>query len=232
MVQNCRTSDTVPNASPAMNHYPVCPLAHASSPLLTLRHLASGLPRKVLFSHAVLTVLIPYLHKRIRMYALSRAWPDAPSSDSKRRAWDWLVRLESSHATLGLFGFLTFLWDGKCDCFLMTICFVVCPNVFPMCRFRTLSDRLLGLRLVPVRSIVTRNVSYEFMNRQMVWHSFTVRYFFDKFPVVCVTSAHNCNRRSSSFSYFLSSTLGHSDENCLEYPPESIRSTFSDGLWS
>jgi hypothetical protein len=41
-------------------------------------------------------------------------------------------------------------------------------------RYRTLADRLLGLRLVPSQKIINRNVSYEFMNRQMVWHAFTV----------------------------------------------------------
>ncbi len=39
---------------------------------------------------------------------------------------------------------------------------------------RTLADRILGMRLVPSRKLVKRDVSYEFMNRQMVWHAFTV----------------------------------------------------------
>lgn len=33
----------------------------------------------------------------------------------------------------------------------------------------------MGMRLVPSRRLVRRNVSYDFMNRQMVWHAFTVR---------------------------------------------------------
>ena len=41
-------------------------------------------------------------------------------------------------------------------------------------RYRSLSDRLLGMSLVPTSSQVKREVSYEFMNRQMVWHAFTV----------------------------------------------------------
>ena len=40
--------------------------------------------------------------------------------------------------------------------------------------YRTVADRLLNLRLVPARRLVQRDVSYEFMNRQMVWHAFTV----------------------------------------------------------
>ncbi len=40
--------------------------------------------------------------------------------------------------------------------------------------FRTVADRLLNMRLVPSRALLRRDVSYEFMNRQMVWHAFTV----------------------------------------------------------
>lgn len=40
-------------------------------------------------------------------------------------------------------------------------------------RYRSLADRLLKLSLVSTKSKVTREVSYEFMNRQMVWHAFT-----------------------------------------------------------
>jgi len=43
-------------------------------------------------------------------------------------------------------------------------------------RYRTTVDRLLGMKLVPSRRLVRRNVSYDFMNRQMVWHAFTVRF--------------------------------------------------------
>lgn len=43
-----------------------------------------------------------------------------------------------------------------------------------MFRHRTIADRMLGMRLEPSRRLVKRDVSYEFMNRQMVWHAFTV----------------------------------------------------------
>lgn len=46
-------------------------------------------------------------------------------------------------------------------------------------RYRTIADRLLNMRLVPSRRLVKREVSYEFMNRQMVWHAFTVRNIAD-----------------------------------------------------
>lgn len=40
-------------------------------------------------------------------------------------------------------------------------------------RYRTLIDRLLRMRLVPPTSQVSREVSFEYLNRQLVWHAFT-----------------------------------------------------------
>lgn len=112
----------------------------------------SGIPARILGLHAVLSILLPYVHKRVRIHALSNAWPDAPSSDRRRRLWDALLKLESTHTTLSLLNFIIFLWNG---------------------RHRTVADRILGLRLIPSSALLNRNVSYEFMNRQMVWHAFT-----------------------------------------------------------
>ena len=42
-------------------------------------------------------------------------------------------------------------------------------------RYRTMADRLVSMRLVSAKNLTNRQVSYEFMNRQMVWHSFTVK---------------------------------------------------------
>uniref|UniRef100_A0A8H7XXN4 RING-type E3 ubiquitin transferase (cysteine targeting) n=1 Tax=Psilocybe cubensis TaxID=181762 RepID=A0A8H7XXN4_PSICU len=112
----------------------------------------SGLPRKTLLFHGTLTLLLPYLHNRFRSHALSNAWPDAPSSDYRRKVWDALCSVESIYGLLGLANFVAFLWGGK---------------------YRTLADRILRMNLVPSRRLVKRDVSYEFMNRQMVWHAFT-----------------------------------------------------------
>ena len=40
-------------------------------------------------------------------------------------------------------------------------------------RYRTLIDRILRLRLAPSSSQVSREVSFEYLNRQLVWHAFT-----------------------------------------------------------
>ncbi|KAI4525425.1 Pex12 amino terminal region-domain-containing protein [Schizophyllum commune] len=112
----------------------------------------SGLPRRLLLLHGAATLLIPYLHGKLRTYALSKAWPDAPSSDRRRKLWELLTSLESSYAAFSLANFVAFLWNG---------------------RYRTIADRLLKLELTPSSRASQRNVSYEFMNRQMVWHAFT-----------------------------------------------------------
>ncbi|KZT12767.1 peroxisomal biogenesis factor 2 [Laetiporus sulphureus 93-53] len=112
----------------------------------------AGLSYHTLILHGALTTLVPYCHTRLRNHALSQAWPDAPSSDRRRKAWELLTRVESTHGLFGLLNFIAFLWNG---------------------RFRTLADRLFGLRLVPTQRLTRRDVSYEYMNRQMVWHAFT-----------------------------------------------------------
>ena len=40
-------------------------------------------------------------------------------------------------------------------------------------RYRTLLDRVLRLRLAPPTTQVSRQVSFEYLNRQLVWHAFT-----------------------------------------------------------
>ncbi|KAF8528820.1 peroxisomal biogenesis factor 2 [Hysterangium stoloniferum] len=139
-------------------------VSHLSHPI------ASGLPRQTLLLHAAATMLVPYIHSRTRLHALSKAWPDAPSSDPRRKAWDILTHMESLNGALGLTSFVIFLCDG---------------------RYRTWIDRLLRLRLVPSQSTSNRQVSYEFMNRQMVWHAFTEFLIF----LLPLINTHSLRRR-------------------------------------
>ncbi|EKM59328.1 uncharacterized protein PHACADRAFT_136918 [Phanerochaete carnosa HHB-10118-sp] len=127
-------------------------LRYAALPHLDGSSMSFRLPRRLLLIHGVITTLVPYFHTRLRAHALSQAWPDAPSSDRRRKAWELLTRLESLHSTLTLLNFVAFMWNG---------------------RYRMLADRLLRMRLVSTQRITSRDVSYEFMNRQMVWHAFT-----------------------------------------------------------
>lgn len=67
------------------------------------------------------------------------------------------------------------------------------------------------MRLVPSRRLTKRDVSYEFMNRQMVWHAFTVRLF--PFPAFSYSSYQLSVNRNSSFSCSPSSVLEQSVAN-------------------
>ena len=91
---------------------------------------ASGLPRRVLILHGTLTIIIPYLHTRVRTYALARAWPDAPSGDQRHKAWDILTKIESTCSTLGLLSFVLFIWDGR-FAFLFSLDILSRPLIIP-----------------------------------------------------------------------------------------------------
>jgi peroxin-2 len=58
----------------------------------------------------------------------------------------------SAHDVASLASFLVFLVNG---------------------RYRTITDRLLCLRLTPTSHSTSREVSFEYLNRQLVWHAFT-----------------------------------------------------------
>lgn len=77
------------------------------------------------------------------------------TSDSSR----WMQRLSrltslatSTHAFASLVSFAVFLLNG---------------------RYRTLLDRALHMRLTPSSAHTNREVSFEYLNRQLVWHAFT-----------------------------------------------------------
>jgi peroxin-2 len=56
------------------------------------------------------------------------------------------------HSVAAFISFLVFLVNGQ---------------------YRTLIDRILCLRLIPPSARVSREVSFEYLNRQLVWHAFT-----------------------------------------------------------
>jgi peroxin-2 len=69
-----------------------------------------------------------------------------------RRLSNLTARISTIHSIAALGSFLTFLYNG---------------------RYRTLLDRILRLRLVPTTAHTSREVSFEYLNRQLVWHAFT-----------------------------------------------------------
>ncbi|KAK3068130.1 peroxisome assembly protein (Peroxin-2), partial [Teratosphaeriaceae sp. CCFEE 6253] len=77
---------------------------------------------------------------------------DVEPSPLIRRLSRLTTLASSAHDVAGLASFLVFLYNGK---------------------YRTLADRVLRLRLVPSSNQTSREVSFEYLNRQLVWHAFT-----------------------------------------------------------
>nr|POE99450.1 peroxisomal biogenesis factor 2 [Quercus suber] len=76
---------------------------------------------------------------------------DEPSS-FVQRASRLTTTANTTHTVAAFASFLIFLYNG---------------------RYRTLTDRILRLRLVPSTNQTSREVSFEYLNRQLVWHAFT-----------------------------------------------------------
>ncbi|KAJ8297193.1 Ran-specific GTPase-activating protein 1 [Rhodotorula toruloides] len=140
----------------------------------------SNLTRIQKLAYTLLVVLPPYLHSRLQDRMLTSSWADEPLPRSwfslvdlrrlmargrrreeemiqwkrewKRTGWELLNVGERLSAVLGLVNFLVFLYNG---------------------RYRTLIDRVLKMRLVYAQRAFTPNVSFEFLNRQLVWEAFT-----------------------------------------------------------
>ncbi|BGP52618.1 peroxisome assembly protein (Peroxin-2) [Rhodotorula sphaerocarpa] len=131
-------------------------------------------------AYTALVVLPPYLQARLQDRILDSSWADEPlprswfslvdlrrlrtrgrrrtdelarwSGELKRTAYELLSTGERLGAVLGLSNLLIFLYNGK---------------------FRTLLERVLKMRLVYARQTFSPNVSFEFLNRQLVWEAFT-----------------------------------------------------------
>ncbi|ORY06398.1 Pex12 amino terminal region-domain-containing protein [Clohesyomyces aquaticus] len=75
-----------------------------------------------------------------------------PQSDALQFASRMTEYINNAHDIAGLASFLIFLING---------------------RYRTITDRVLRLRLTPTTHAAQREVSFEYLNRQLVWHAFT-----------------------------------------------------------
>ncbi|GAA5922922.1 pex2/pex10/pex12 family protein [Sporobolomyces koalae] len=140
----------------------------------------SSLTRTQKLLYTALFVLPPYLHVRLQDTMLASSWSDEPLPRSwgslvdvrrlfvprprrqeeliqwkrewKRSLWELMGVGEKLGAVAALANFLVFLYNG---------------------RYRTLVDRVLKMRLVYAQRSASPNVSFEYLNRQLVWEAFT-----------------------------------------------------------
>ncbi|KAG5934094.1 peroxisome assembly protein (Peroxin-2) [Claviceps sorghi] len=103
--------------------------------------------------YGLVTVFGKYAWTRWEDWLLEQdvGYEHAPSTRVRQLA-RWTSRLTTIHSAAALASFLVFLLHG---------------------RYRTLLDRILRMRLAPPTSQVSREVSFEYLNRQLVWHAFT-----------------------------------------------------------
>ena len=177
----------------------------------------SGLTRFQLNAYTALAILPTYLHTRLQDTLLTSTWSSHPlprspfsllnpfrllpsrrrsdflspthttiTNEYKRLLYESLQLSEKLGQIIGLVNFLIFLWDG---------------------RFRGVVERVLGMRMAQRKRDVGRNVSFEFLSRQLVWEAFTVRSSSlpsspttSPVPLVLRTDPdpHRLNRNSSS----------------------------------
>eukprot|EP01130_Rhizamoeba_saxonica_P015742 TRINITY_DN7117_c0_g1_i1.p1 TRINITY_DN7117_c0_g1~~TRINITY_DN7117_c0_g1_i1.p1 ORF type:complete len:310 (+),score=28.09 TRINITY_DN7117_c0_g1_i1:1-930(+) len=104
---------------------------------------------KVLTLYFILDVIVPYIRSRLSIYA--QKWVVLPDSDPKKMLWKFIKRAEEIWKILKFINFLVFMYNGK---------------------YSNIMRRLLSLRMVPLRP-TARRVSFEYMNRQLIWNAFT-----------------------------------------------------------
>lgn len=97
-----------------------------------------------------------------RLQRIMTVWSNEEESTTKSRLYSLFQFLEISIRASSLINFFIFLYNG---------------------RFRSLMDRVLGISLVFEQTEMSRMISFEFMNRQLVWQTFT-EFFVTVIPLL------------------------------------------------
>ncbi|KAI8911931.1 Pex12 amino terminal region-domain-containing protein [Powellomyces hirtus] len=127
-------------------------------------------------AHALLFIGGRWGLLRLNRYATTHEWSEDAQSSWRNRVWRYLQKAHSVYKALSLANFLAFLYNGK---------------------YRSLLDRILRMRLVYSRRETGRQVSFEFMNRQLVWHAFTEFLLF-LVPLINIERVKNSITRAIS----------------------------------
>uniref|UniRef100_A0A6A7G7X7 Peroxisome biogenesis factor 2 n=1 Tax=Hirondellea gigas TaxID=1518452 RepID=A0A6A7G7X7_9CRUS len=104
--------------------------------------------RRVL--HGLLSIGGRWLWTRIIRHTTNEGYGGYPQGSRQLRVYKFMRLIENLYQFSSILNFLSFLYAGK---------------------YRSLIDRLLGMRLVYNHHLVSRQVSFEFMNQQLVWSS-------------------------------------------------------------
>ncbi|KAJ1731278.1 peroxisome assembly protein (Peroxin-2) [Coemansia sp. BCRC 34490] len=100
----------------------------------------------------LVTVVGRYAWRRVVAAVSARGWANEPSGSVRARAWRAVQRIERVARLAALVNLVVYMGAGQ---------------------YRTIAERVLRLRLVSARPQLDHSVSFEFLNRQLVWHAFT-----------------------------------------------------------
>ncbi|KAF9360715.1 peroxisome assembly protein (Peroxin-2) [Mortierella sp. NVP85] len=103
-------------------------------------------------AYGAITIGGQYVLERLNRIISAQGWSELPEENIKKKVWNALQKAGSAFRILSLVNFLAFLYAGK---------------------YRTVLERVLSMRLVYANRNSNRQASFEFLNRQMVWHAFT-----------------------------------------------------------
>ncbi|GKV16220.1 hypothetical protein SLEP1_g26895 [Rubroshorea leprosula] len=93
-----------------------------------------------------------YLWARLQSFSAFRRWGDFEQRPLARQAWGFIQRIEGLYRAASFGNLLVFLYTGS---------------------YRNLIERALRARLVYGSPNMNRAVSFEYMNRQLVWNEFS-----------------------------------------------------------
>ncbi|OMO66644.1 hypothetical protein COLO4_30459 [Corchorus olitorius] len=102
--------------------------------------------------YCIATVGGQYIWSRLQSFSAFRRWGDSEQRPLARRVWGLMQRIEALYKAASFGNLLIFLYTG---------------------RYRNLIERALRARLVYESPNMNRAVSFEYMNRQLVWNEFS-----------------------------------------------------------
>ncbi len=126
--------------------------ATAATGMAAAKVLSDGLTARQKWLYALLWIGGRYGWTRLNQYMLHNGFGHFPAGDWHERLYRFCRAVETAYRALSIANFALFLWNG---------------------RYRSLLDRVLSMRLVYAHGKVVRQVTFDFMNQQLIWHGFS-----------------------------------------------------------
>jgi peroxin-2 len=131
-----------------------------------------GLSRRQRVLYGAGAVFVRYAWQRASQAAANARFNTNNSSSTSVRVWEGMKAAEAGYRIAALLNFFIFLKTG---------------------RYRTVLERVLGARLVYQRPSAPRALSFEYLNRQLVWHELSELLLF-VLPLVNVAAVKRALR--------------------------------------